>query len=47
MGEEATRESKARADLPSEGLEELLSLRVARDVSVHTVAGVVVGDESG
>lgn len=46
IGDEATRERIARADLASP-VDELLSRRVAREFCVQTVAGVVVGDDSG
>jgi len=46
VGDDATRERSARADLASE-MELLLSRRVASEFCVHTVAGVVVGELSG
>jgi hypothetical protein len=46
IGDDATRDSSARADLASE-LDELLSRRVASEFCVQTVAGVVVGELSG
>ena len=46
MGDEATRERSARADLASD-TELLLSRRVASEFCVQTVAGVVVGELSG